>query len=216
MDVGHGRQAGGLSYEHDGASTGPEDERTSGVGCGWLINFDLAEGDYAARRSVLTVRFGAALRQFALKMVDPGGAEVRGAHAAAIDFGRRKNEPTVGGGGREVFTRLVGFFHGFSQFDELRGLLDGYFVSGFAFGLEGLQVGLMLFQSPQNLHFVTCEQVKPWACSRKVREAARAVSASGCPDCISSTWSRCPFENIPISRERALSSRYMFSEMDFA
>ncbi len=133
---------------------------TSGVGCGWLINFDLAEDDYATRSSVLPSGLGATLRQFALKMVDPGGAQVRGAHAAAIDFGLRKNEPTVGGGGREVFTRLVGFFHGFSQFDELRSLLDGYFVSGFACVLEGLQVGLMLFQSPQNLHFVTCEQVK--------------------------------------------------------
>ena len=62
---------------------------------------------------------------------------MRGALTATVDFVLTKSEPTVIGRGREVFTRFVGFFHGFSQFHELRGLLDGLFVCCLALGLEG-------------------------------------------------------------------------------
>ena len=80
---------------------------------------------------------------------------MRGALAAAVDFVLGKSEPTVGGGGREIFARLVRFFQGFSQFDELRGLLGGVFVCRLALGLEGFQLRLMLFQGAHDLRLVT-------------------------------------------------------------
>ena len=50
-------------------------------------------------RGRLDVRFRRAIRQFALRTVDPGGAKVRGTLAATVDYGLGKSEPRLSSAG---------------------------------------------------------------------------------------------------------------------